>query len=408
MKKPIEKPKKLLFITWDSDRTHYLEGLFFPILEGIQKQEDWDCHVLQFSWAGQEKVLHLARQAEKAGLVYRHYPISRKPHKMLGALWAILKGVRYLKNYILEQDVQLLMPRSTMPAMMVNGLLKRLKVPIKVIFDADGLALEERVDFAGLNDQGLQYKWLKKEELKMLKRADLVLTRSQKAIEVHMENLAPRNHAKFHVVSNGRDPEVFRTNLIQRDRIRKKYGLEAKDQLLVYVGTLGPQYGWEEMLAIFKAYRQDHLQSKMMVISKNLEFLEGKVPAELSDKLILISLSFQEIPEYLSAGDMALNLRLPAPSMRGVAPIKLGEYLLMGLPVISSRGIGDTAAILEGKPFVHLFDHGDPNRIDKTKTWIKSQINPDREAIRSFALSHFTLEKSIADYGLALEKLYGR
>ena len=38
-------------------------------------------------------------------------------------------------------------------------------------------------------------------------------------------------------------------------------------------------------------------------------------------------------------------LRRSSFSMRAVAPIKLGEYLLCGLPALASPGVGDTDAI---------------------------------------------------------------
>lgn len=36
------------------------------------------------------------------------------------------------------------------------------KKNLKIIFDADGLPIQERVDYAGLKENSLQYQWLKK------------------------------------------------------------------------------------------------------------------------------------------------------------------------------------------------------------------------------------------------------
>ena len=70
-----------------------------------------------------------------------------------------------------------------------------------------------------------------------------------------------------------------------------------------------------------------------------------------------MKVNFNEIPMYLSAADIAFSLRIPRYSMRGVFPIKLAEYLLMGLPVITSKGIGDTEDLLKDAPGVFIFNH---------------------------------------------------
>jgi glycosyltransferase involved in cell wall biosynthesis len=47
------------------------------------------------------------------------------------------------------------------------------------------------------------------------------------------------------------------------------------------------------------------------------------------------------MPRYLSAADAGLSFVLPAPSKRASSPVKNGEYLACGLPVVTTDGIGD-------------------------------------------------------------------
>ena len=53
----------------------------------------------------------------------------------------------------------------------------------------------------------------------------------------------------------------------------------------------------------------------------------------------------QIVPQYLGCADLGLALRQPNFSAHSVAPIKLGEYLMCGLPVVATAGIGDPGAI---------------------------------------------------------------
>jgi hypothetical protein len=394
---------KLLFITWDSDQTNYLETLFFPILKALHDKEGYECHIMQFSWAGEEEVSRLKVIAAQSKLFYIHYPISRKPLPFLGSLLAVFQGVFYIKTYVQDHEIKIVMPRSTMPAMMVNRLQDWLiKKQVKLIFDADGLPLEERVDFTGLEKNSIQYKWLKGEESKILKWADSILTRSHKSTKIHLDKIGKEHDQKFHKVSNGRSIKRFSPSTENRKNIREKFGLSTTDKLFVYSGSLGPQYCLEEMLEIFFAYRSDHEGSKFLILTRSKEYLKENIPLDQKKDILVVSCSFEQIPDYLSAADVAFNLRSPAPSLAGLAPIKLGEYLMMDLPVIVSKGIGDTEELLKQKHFTFLYAHDDHHRIPKVLEWINNLDNPGKNEIRKFGIAHFSLEKSVQEYAKAL------
>ncbi|UCS92001.1 hypothetical protein KZP23_14875 [Echinicola marina] len=398
-------PKKLLFITWDSDSTNYLESLFLPILQGLQESGIVSCAILQFSWAAPDKIKQLKSLSEAQDIAYWHYPISRKPHPLLGSLWTVYKGRKIIKKLIKQEGFQLLMPRSTMPAMMVNRLWRVLKrKEVKVLFDADGLPLEERLDFTALKSNDFQYKYLKRQETQMLQKANKVLCRTQKAIDFHIPKVGESRRRDFHWVSNGRDADRFTFSTQDRERVRQALGIRETEKLWVYTGSLGPQYALKEMLGIFELYQTKQPNSRFLILVNHKEHLGHAIPKGLKDKLIFRSLPFQEIPAHLSAADIAFSLRLPAWSMRGVAPIKLGEYLLMGLPVIASTGIGDTEILLQGLPFVHLYYHREKDRKERAVEWVKDLSTVDRQEIRDFALAHFSLNKSIAEYSKVINE----
>ncbi|WP_215226800.1 glycosyltransferase family protein [Echinicola shivajiensis] len=398
-------PKKLLFITWDSDSTNYLESLFLPILAGIQEENILSCSILQFSWAKPDKINCLKKLAEEKGVAYYHHSITRNPHPLLGSLWTVHQGRKMIKKLIKQEGFNIIMPRSTMPALMVNKLwwfMKRKEV--KVVFDADGLPLEERLDFTSLKSTDFQYKYLKRQETKMLKKADKILCRTQKSIDYHIPKVGESRRTDFHLVGNGRDKDFFTFSEQNRNRIRMNLGLKEGDKLWIYTGSLGPQYALKDMVGIFELYLEEHPTSRFLVLSANVNYLNQHIPKNLKDKIIHRLVPFKEIPAYLSAADIALSLRLPAWSMRGVAPIKQGEYLLMGLPIIASSKIGDTEFLFQSMPFIHLYYHADKERQEKAVEWFDQLPPVNRQEIRDFALEHFSLEKSIGSYKKALSE----
>jgi hypothetical protein len=388
--------KKLLFVTWDSDQSNYLESLFFPILKGLGEAVGLEAHVLQFSWAKPQEVHRIQQLAAAMGIFYSQFPIHRKPVAGLGALWTVYQGVRITRDYVRAHRIDVLMPRSTMPAMMVNRLWDWLKrEQVKVVFDADGLPLEERVDFAGLKTKSYQYRKLKSEESKMLQRADLVLSRSQAAIDIHLYNIGEPYREKFLKVANGRDADFFQPDPESRKQVRESLGLVDGEMLWVYTGSLGIPYEVDRMLSLFGKYQAKHSKSKFLILTRQGDFLEGKIPAGVAGSVVVKSGSFQEIPKYLSAGDVGLSLRKFAPSLAGLAPIKLGEYLLMGLPVIASRGVGDTEQQLVSKDFAFFLD---PENEGACLEWLEGIKDLDLVKIREFALAEFSLERAVRDY----------
>ena len=394
--------KNILFITWDGPQTSYMEGLFMPIFNEIQLQFNYKFHIIQFTWATKEKNDLVLKMANEYKIQYISQPVYRKPIATIGSIYSIIKGIKFIKKYISNNQIDIVMPRSTMPSIMINRIKK---VNFKLLFDADGLPIEERVDFSNLSKSSLQYKFFKKEENKILKKSDGVLTRSKKAITIHKETLNLKNDEKFLVVINGRNSDFFKFDINERERIRKKLKIEKDTKVFIYCGSLGKQYGWKLMIKIFKGYYLKNPNSKFLILTGNVEYAKTRISKDILDAIIVVKIPFEEVPNYLSIGDVAFAIREPKYSMQGVAPIKLGEYLLMGLPTIASIGIGDSEEIISKIPNCFLFNHQEPLNIEHTINYIENLITINREAIRQFGIENFSIEKSAKSYITAIEKL---
>ncbi len=392
----------ILFISWDGPQTNYMEGLFMPIFNQIEQNSNYVFHIIQFTWATPEKIAITQKTAQNLNIIYNTKTIARKPIAILGNLYTICNGIHYIKNYIKDNHINIVMPRSTMPAIMVNQLPK---INIKILFDADGLPIEERVDFSGLSKKSWFYKFFKYQENKMLMNADGIIARSNTSIDIHVTSNSSLDRNKFSVVYNGRDSEVFKPNISIKENKRVQLSISKETIVFVYSGSLGMQYGFDEMITIFSEYTKIHSNAIFLILTGSMQFANDRIPIELSDKCIVKSVAFDEIPSYLSVADIAFAIREPKFSMKGVAPIKLGEYLLMGIPTIASAGIGDTEQILKNIPNSYLFDHENENRILDAVASIDSLILFDKLEIRTAAMNYFTIEKSVDSYLNAFKKL---
>jgi len=394
--------KKVLFITWDGPQTSYMEGLFMPILSEVQKRAPYAVHVIQFTWGTHERIAITQEKALQLNIKYTAHPIARRPVAAIGSLLTLFKGTKFLEKYIKENKIDIVMPRSTMPAIMVNRLKNN---SFTILFDADGLPLEERIDFSGLTRHSKQYQWLKKAETKMLLAADGVITRSQKAIDIHLNTIGNKHREKFTVVLNGRDTHFFKPESALRSQVRAALNIPEDAKVFVYCGSLGPQYGWNEMIVIFQKYLQKNTTARFLILTGNTEFALHRIPTEISDNVIVKKVPFEEVPKYLDTADVAFALREPKFSMQGVAPIKLGEYLLMGLPTIASAGIGDSEAIMSQVPNAFLFDHKNPEAPQEAVKYVENLSQIDHQGIRACGITFFSIEKSAEAYIQSFNKL---
>ncbi|MDO5509773.1 MAG: glycosyltransferase [Weeksellaceae bacterium] len=394
----------ILFITWDGPQTSYMEGLFMPIFQAIQKQDPtYQFHVMQFTWAGAEKLKTVSEAAHKMGIHYTSRPITRKPHPTIGSFLSLWQGAKHIRKYASQHNIHVLMPRSTFPAHMAM----KAKLSLPIIFDADGLPIQERVDFSGLKPGSKIYNFLRSIEQKMIENAQLILTRSQHSVQYHIENSSQKDPSKYFVVYNGRDSKLFSINPTQRQKKRKELGLQPQDMLFIYAGSFGPQYGWDIMLQIFQDYIKRNPHTHFLLLTGSPEKVNPLIPSGLKKHISVKSVAFDQVSAYLNAADLAFAIRQPMPSMQGVAPIKLGEYLLTGLPVIASAGIGDTESILTDFPGSFLLNHQNLDAgIQQIVANLPLQVQePTRQQNRENAMQYFTLQAAANSYLHALKSL---
>lgn len=387
---------KILFITWDGPQTSYMEGLFMPIFAEVGKRADICFHVMQFTWANEVRTEEIRNAAACLGIKYTPIPIIRTPTISVGSLITILNGTRKIREYIKKHHIDILMPRSTFPALMVNRLKK---FSGKIIFDADGLPIEERVDFAGLKSGSLMFKFLKSVETKMLKKANAVITRSHEAIEFHLKTIGESFRHKFSVVINGRSPGQFVFSAKKRNEIRQLLNISENCKLFLYVGSLGTKYALEEMLLIYQHFAK-HYEVKFLILSGDIEYAKMQLSKHNITDVLVKHVSSNSVPSFISAADIGFALIYPTTSMRAAVPTKLGEYLLTGLPTIASKGIGDTEAILRNYDDCYLYDHDVKvdSHFKKLREFEEKAKFADREKIRQKSLRFFSLDAAAESY----------
>lgn len=371
---------RALFLTWDGSQQTYLESLFFPIFAELGKL-GVEVEVLQLTWADSSAVATTARAAQQWGIRYSAERTTRR-FGLAGQLAGVAQGARLAVRHMRDRKIEVLFPRSLLPATMSLLALRQLPAA-RLVFDADGLMADERVDFGGWTERSPAYRVLRAVETRTLHHADAVITRTQAAKAILVSRAGAEVAPKIFVIPNAKDPATFTpANAEARARQRQRWGIPEQVPLVIYTGSLGPQYVPERMLDLVLALRQREPDTRFVAFTFQEQQLQAALRARgiPADHAVITRAEPNEIPAALAASDLGLALRQVTFSQRAICPIKVAEYLQCGVPVVSSP-VGDLADQLDSR-VAFLVDPSRDSDIGPACDWFFERVLPRRDQVR--------------------------
>lgn len=397
--------QRLIYATWDGPDQNYLSTLFLPIFSALRPL-GYQVSVLQHTWAGSnltDAEAAAARRLEVPYRVRRVSPIWRK----IGLPVLIARGGLELVRVAHAAGARRLLARSIIPAAMSLVALK-LDPTLELVFDADGLMADERVDFSGWSPRSLNYNFLRLVEADALRTARAVITRTHKSRSILSARAgAGSSEEKIFVVPNGKDRSLFAPrDSAHVTRIRREWSVPDFAPWIVYAGSLGQQYHPAQMLRFLA-----HVQMRAPEATLHWFTLAERQARELLKQnsvsnVRVARLAAERVPEVLAAADLGIAFRTTSFSQAAVSPIKIAEYLLSGLPVISTRA-GDLDQQLAGCEGALLLCDVDETNLSRAANWFLEQVLPRRElcrdACRRRGLEYFALDRCVAGYLQALQ-----
>lgn len=389
--------KRALFITWDGPQVSYLTALFLPIFVGL-KARGQDVAVLQFTW-GEDQGQAEAMRA--VGLAYRRVDV-RRTGGPLGPMLTAWSGGADVDAAVADWDIDLLLPRSLMPALAAMRSHAGRRLPM--LFDADGLSADERVEFGGDHRLGPTFAALRLIERRMTRLAKHVLVRTPAAADILSRRAGMESHDdRFTVVPN---PRVSGTSA---DMSARKLG-DGPD--LVYVGSLGEQYRPVQMLQLVAALRETLPQTSLTIFTRERDLavdLINRAGLKAADFITVETVTSDELARRLPAFDAGLALRTSSLSMQAVSPIKIGDYLMASLPIIGSPSVGDVAELVAAGVMIGAEGEADAPQIAH---WLSQTVMPQRQSLgqtsRELGERIYSLERTVSLYEQALRAARAR
>jgi len=283
-------------------------------------------------------------------------------------------------------------------------LAQRARPTLRLLYDADGLLADERVDFSGWNPDGRAYRTLRAIEDATVERADALIARTSWAVGILGDRAKVDIRPKSVVVTNGRDERVFNpSSHDDRVRIRKDLGVVEGAPLVTFVGSITDKYLPDRLAELLRLIAQKHTGTHVLLLTpfateaKHVASTAGLA----SQQVTITQIPHHEVPGYVAASDVGIALIAAAFSTKAVSAVKVGEYLLCGTPVVASRGFGDIESDID-EDVGHLVNPMDDADLERTAAWVVHEVLPDREGYRmrcrERGVDRFSLNRSVTQY----------
>jgi glycosyltransferase involved in cell wall biosynthesis len=279
-----------------------------------------------------------------------HWLAYHQSPSLPATAYDVMNGIRYASQLVKRNQIELVHARSHIAATI--GLALKKRFGLKLIFDIRGLMAEEYGEAGHWKEGGLPYKVTKALERRLLKSADGFVTLTNRIWSVikDWEGLRDKNvnHA---VVPCCADLELFRFRETDRTQRRRELGLGERFTL-VYSGSIGPWYLSDKMVNLFVKLLSRKPDAHFLWLTMGDGAIVDKLMRDQQiapSHYTVLRAEQADVPSYLAAADLGIAFYKPGFSKLATSPVKVTEYLSLGLPIVINRGIGDSDSLVENE-----------------------------------------------------------
>jgi glycosyltransferase involved in cell wall biosynthesis len=209
------------------------------------------------------------------------------------------------------------------------------------------------------------------------KNADVIF-----AISYYLLESTKREYGCKDVVylPNSIDTNHFKMYPTHREKVREELGIKRDAIVIGYAGAFAYWEGVPNLLQAFKNLTKKHSKLKLAIMGR-LSAGCDNIPKLVEDMnlkngvILIPSQPHEDVPKFLSAFDILCCPKIDCEVNRAANPVKVPEYLSMGLPTVCSAVGGITDTIEDGVDGF-LVKPGDVNELEEMLEWII--LNPER------------------------------
>lgn len=355
---------------------------------------------------GPEKLSLLKDALARDGIAWRYLKYHKNP-PFLSTLFDLILGAAAVFHIIREKKIDIIHVRGITPgmiALLLSGLLRK-----KILFDMRGLLAEEYVGGGLWKEGSLVFRMVKTAEKSLLKRCDAVtvLTRKHLDFNKNLDYLKGRG-IPMEVVPCCVDMSRFKCQ--SSGPLRSELDLDGKF-VLMYPGKIGTFYLMREMLDFYKTMLSAVPDAIFVILTNDDICTVSETAKELGidDRRIKIirSIQFDEMPRYMGIADAGIFF-INSYKKIGSSPIKMGEFLASGVPVIINSGIGDTEELVRENNvgvIAERFDEAAYKDAIRQLLDLKKESDALKARCRDTARRYLSLDDAVAGYARIYDAL---
>ncbi len=234
-------------------------------------------------------------------------------------------------------------------------------------------------------------------EWKVGENADVIMTGTQHMVD---ELKQRGSKAKLYRAPTAVDPNLFQFSASDRKKARQLWKVNDGQKVFLYVGKFGDLYYTHQIPKLFASIQSKIERAYFVTVTSNdHEEIDSLFSRYLKPENYFITggLTYDELRSYLSGADFGISGVPPTPSQKYRSPTKVAEYMLHGLPYITTRGVSEDDAYAELTNVgvvVNCFGTiDDPSFYKKIKSLIDEEPKHKRQRIRSIGVKYRSMSR---------------
>ena len=341
-------------------------------------------------------------------IMYTKSPPILSTIKDISAIKKLASSLHLKKNF------QIVHCRSYVASL--AGVWLKKKFGLKFLFDMRGFWADERVDGKiwnlSLPHFKLVYNYFKRKENLFLETADHTVSLTHNAAnEIHMWENIKGQPIPISVIPCCADLDFFDPKKIsaeQKQILKNKLSIHEATFILTYVGSIGTWYLSDEMLLFFKRLLFTMNDSVFLIYTQEDSQIIYKKAGELDlplNRIKVLPVNRAEMPLYLSITDLSLFFIKNAFSKKASSPVKQGELMAMGIPMICNSGVGDVDLIVNDTHCGMILETLNESAFDNAIRKWDVLKNIPQQTIREGAFKWYSLSEGVNQYAKIYNQL---
>lgn len=382
-----------LFIAYHSASFPIMESQGFSYLRGLSKQ---GINYSLLTFETKDSIVESCRRISELGMPVKwRYLFYHKRPRLLATALDIICGIFTVLFALKKDKITVIHARGVIPALI--GFLPAKILGAKLFFDTRGLLADKYVGGGLLSQKSPTYRIIRRGEDFLLKRSDYFTVETHKHASVIRDCYNNGLSEKMGVIPSCVDTDKFYS-------LPKPYGHNGNARLgLVYVGRIGTWYLIAEMLDFFNVLSA-HIPGLHFI------FITHDDPGPLysiarnkginASKIAVKKIETGKIPAFLREAGAGISFINPYKRYNS-SPIKFGEYLASGIPVIINSGIGDCDEIILKEKvgvIINDFSFGAYEKAAEELNLFLSEGEALRQRCVEAAKKHLSLEMGVNKY----------